>query len=149
MLSLLLIFLSSIYFVCSERVTLVPDQWVACNTFTPNADTQSATQNYLQCIFELCREYNIYISTCGANGSPKCTGDTYIRLFDSQGKEVTHNDDGFNQYGYGCESVGDDYYHPSFSSCDFCSSVGYEYIVRHFLSIKDVILIVQIVVVKP
>ncbi len=60
------------------------------------SNTNSARQNYASKTLTVCG--NVQVSTCPAY-SGAFSGDTYLRLYDSNGKQVAYSDDD-NSYGY-------------------------------------------------
>jgi len=69
------------------------------------SNTNSATQNYVECTFQLCPDSTYEISLCASDGSGTCSGDTYLSLYDSNGLFVTSSDDecgscSYIEYGF-------------------------------------------------
>jgi hypothetical protein len=77
---------------------------LTCPPFTTES-TSNATENTIACWFWLCPYESVTISLCGSCNST----DTLIRLFDSDGVEVSWNDDGAE------------------GGCGHCSSLSYVY----------------------
>lgn len=65
---------------------------ITCASFSAS-NTAGTTQNYATCDFAVCNGDSITISSCG------CTGDTYLRLYDSGGSQITYIDDSGGQCG--------------------------------------------------
>ena len=73
--------------------TASPSQFY-CSPFEITSSTNSANQNTVNCELYFCPNIEIKISLC--DGSI-CSGDTYLRLFNSIGHQIAENDDSCDQ----------------------------------------------------
>ena len=82
--------------VVVSTITLNPQlpAWSGC-PFYSTSNTVSATRGISYCAFTACVGDNVIISliTSDAASIIECTGDTYLRLYDSTGAQVAYNDD--------------------------------------------------------
>lgn len=74
-----------------SRSTIISpsNYYVQCAPFSAT-NTNSAQQNTVSCTFTACSGDSFLISNCGGS---TCSGDTYIRLYDSNNNMVCSNDD--------------------------------------------------------
>lgn len=72
--------------------------WFSCPYFSTSA-TASATYNVVYCSLSLCPDLTVTVSLCSSDGAT-CTGDTYLRIFNSTGSQISRNDDYCNSCSY-------------------------------------------------
>ena len=70
-------------------------------------------------VFKLCPGYTLTFSLCGENGTPKCTGDPFLRLYDGfNSNQNADNDNGLDILG-------------SPTTCGLCSRFTYKFPLRN------------------
>lgn len=77
----------------TSDVIAVSKTWNSCPSFS-SFGTGSATSKVAKCKITACSGYTIYATFCSSiTSTAKCSGDTYLRLFDGSGNLVDFNDD--------------------------------------------------------
>ena len=87
----LLLIVFTLFFSHEANVISPKEAPQSCASYS-TSNTNSGTQNTVDCRIRVCPGTVLTLETCNGNGK-SCDGDTYLRLFDGSGYELAANDD--------------------------------------------------------